>query len=49
MYLNYKQIQNKTKLVIAFENSNIICIPASNFYDSTKTLHSQPIFADFLQ
>jgi len=45
MYLNYKKIQNKTKLDVAYDNSNIICIPTSKFCDYAKDLHPQPIFA----
>ena len=49
MYLNYKQIQNKTKLDVEYENSNIICILVFKFRDYAKVLHVQPNFANFLQ
>jgi len=36
MYFNYKQIQNKTKLEVAFGNSNIFWVPTCKFCDCAK-------------
>jgi len=49
MYLNYKQMQNRTELDFGFGNSNIISWLASKFFEFVKDFHPEPIFADFLQ